>query len=261
MTWSILARDRKTGALGAAVATRFFAVGALAIHVEGGVAALATQALINPMYAVHAMPRLRAHEPPERIAELLLAADAGRAHRQLHILDATGRIFHHTGEQCVSWCGHVAGQDVSVAGNMLAGPIVVQQTLEAFHAASGPMAQRLLAALAAGEAAGGDKRGKQSAALKIATLDPYPDLDIRADDHPDPLRELQRLYRVSQERFAVFRRFLPGAGSPCGVFDRTIIDAAIQREGRIPGLALGAAAEPLTPSGSDPDTAPPPDRW
>jgi uncharacterized Ntn-hydrolase superfamily protein len=235
MTWSILARNPRTGTLGAAVATRFFAAGALAIHVEGEVAALATQALINPMYAVNAMPRLRAHEPPEQVAQSLLAADAGRAHRQLHILDATGRIFQHTGKECVSWCGHIAGQDVSVAGNMLAGPAVVQQTLEAFQAASGPMAERLLAALAAGEAAGGDKRGKQSAALKIATRDPFPDLDIRADDHPDPLRELQRLYSVSQERFAVFRRFLPGSDSPCGVFDRTIINAAIRRDGRMPG--------------------------
>ena len=84
----------------------------------------------------------------------------------------------------------------------------------------GTLAERLLTALEAGEAAGGDKRGKQSAALKICTRDPYPDLDIRTDDHPDPLAELRRLYAVSQERFAVFRRFLPGTDSPCGVFDR-----------------------------------------
>ena len=231
MTWSILARDPATGALGAAVATRFFAVGALAIHVEGGVAALATQALINPMYAVHGMPRLRAGEPPETVSAALLDADAGRAHRQLHMIDAQGRIAAVTGDACVAWCGHVAGTDVSVAGNMLAGPMVVQRTLAAFAAASGSFAERLLAALEAGEAAGGDKRGKQSAALKIATRDPYPDIDIRADDHPDPIAELRRLYAVSLERFAVFRRFLPGTDSPCGVFDRTVINAAIVREG------------------------------
>src|SRR5689334_24810947 len=91
MTWSILARDPATGALGAAVATHFFAVGALAIHVEGGVAALATQALINPMVAVHAMPRLRAGEAPDAVVAVLMQADAGRAHRQVHILDAAGR--------------------------------------------------------------------------------------------------------------------------------------------------------------------------
>ena len=128
MTWSILARDPATGALGAAVATRFFAVGALAIHVEGGVAALATQALINPMYAWHGMPRLRAGEAPEAVVAALLAADAGRAHRQIHILDAGGRMAAFTGEDCVSWCGSVRGVDVSVAGNMLAGTAVVEQT-------------------------------------------------------------------------------------------------------------------------------------
>ena len=234
MTWSILVRDPATGALGAAVATRFFAVGALCIHVEGGVAALATQALINPMYAVHGMPRLRAGEAPEDVAVGLLAGDAGREHRQLHMIDARGRIAQHTGRDCVSWCGSVRGVDVSVAGNMLAGPAVIEATLSAFQAAGGELAERLLTALEAGEAAGGDKRGRQSAALKICIADPYPDLDIRADDHPDPLAELRRLHRVSQEVFSVFRRFLPGAHSPCGVFDRVVIDAAIAREGKPP---------------------------
>ncbi|WP_428485141.1 DUF1028 domain-containing protein [Rhodopila sp.] len=228
MTWSILARDPATGALGAAVATRFFAVGALAIHVEGGVAALATQALINPMYAVLGMPRLRDQQAPDTVISRLLAADAGRDHRQIHVLHHDGRIAAHTGADCVGWCGSVSGKDVSVAGNMLAGPAVVSHTLAAFQAAVGPLAERLLTALEAGEAAGGDARGKQSAALKICTRDPYPDLDIRADDHPDPLRELRRLHAVSQERFAMFRRLLPGADSPCGVFDRHVIEAAIK---------------------------------
>jgi uncharacterized Ntn-hydrolase superfamily protein len=232
MTWSILVRDPATGALGAAVATRFFAVGALCIHVEGRVAALATQALVNPMYAVDGLTMLRAGEAPEAVAAALLAADAGRETRQLHILDAAGRIAQHTGADCIAWCGHVRGADISVAGNMLAGAVVIERTLDAFAAAQGSLAERLLTALEAGEAAGGDKRGKQSAALKIATHDPYPDLDIRTDDHPDPLAELRRLLRVSQERFAVFRRLMPGADSPCGVFDRAVIEAAVAREGR-----------------------------
>jgi uncharacterized Ntn-hydrolase superfamily protein len=234
MTWSILVRDPASGALGAAVATRFFAVGALCIHVEGGVAALATQALINPMYAVHGMAQLRAGDAPGTVAAALLGGDAGREHRQLHMIDAGGRIAQHTGADCVSWCGAVRGADVSVAGNMLSGPRVVEATLAAFQRADGSLAERLLTALEAGEAAGGDKRGKQSAALKVCTADPYPDLDIRTDDHPDPLAELRRLHRISLERFAVFRRFLPGAESPCGVFDRAVIEAAIAREGRPP---------------------------
>jgi uncharacterized Ntn-hydrolase superfamily protein len=118
---------------------------------------------------------------------------------------------------------------------MLAGPQVVQATLDAFASTQGPLAERLLTALEAGEAAGGDKRGKQSAALTICSRDPYPDIDIRADDHPDPLRELRRLLGVSRERYAVFRRFLPGADSPCGVFDRAVIDAAIARDAKPTG--------------------------
>jgi uncharacterized Ntn-hydrolase superfamily protein len=228
MTWSILARDPATGEIGAAVATRFFAVGALAIHVEGKVGALATQALINPMYAVHGMPRLRTGEAPEAIIAGLLADDAGRAHRQIHILATDGRIAAHTGTECLGWCGSVGGVDVSVAGNMLAGQAVVERTLAAFRRSKGPLAERLLAALEAGEAAGGDKRGKQSAALKVCSADPYPDLDIRADDHPDPLTELRRLHTVARERYLLFRQFLPGVESPCGVFDRAVIEGAIE---------------------------------
>ena len=232
MTWSILARDPATGALGAAVASRFFAVGALCIHVEGRVAALATQALVNPMYAVHAMPRLRAGENPAAIVQALTGPDPGVAQRQFHILDAVGRIAQHTGPDCVMWAGHVRGMDVSVAGNMLAGPAVVERTLDAFLHADGPLAGRLMTAMEAGEAAGGDKRGRQGAGLKVCLADPYPDLDIRADDHPDPLAELRRLYRVSQERYAVFRRYLAGTGNPWGTVDRAVIDAAIARDGR-----------------------------
>ena len=234
MTWSILARDTRYGTIGAAVASRFFATGAICLAVEGRVGALSTQALVNPMYAVNAMPRLRAGEDPAAILTDLIGPDAGADQRQLHILDASGRIAQHTGPGCINWAGHVRDTDVSVAGNMVAGEAVVRRTLEAFLASNGPLPERLLAAMQAGEAAGGDKRGKQSAALRICSADPYPDLDIRADDHPDPLAELHRLYRVSQERFAVFRRFLPGADSPCGVLDRAVIDAAIQRERRPP---------------------------
>ena len=231
MTWSILVRDAETGALGAAVASKFFAVGALCIHVEGQVAALATQAMVNPMYAVDAMPRLRAGGDPTVVLGDLAVPDPGGAQRQFHILDVQGRMAQHTGAECVTWAGHVSGQDVSVAGNMLAGPAVVDATMRAYLAATGPMAERLLAAMEAGEEAGGDKRGKQSAALKICSADPYPDLDIRADDHADPLAELRRLHRASLERFAVFRRFLAGRDSPYGIFDRAVINAACDAEG------------------------------
>ena len=231
MTWSILVRDKETGALGAAVASKFFAVGAVCIHVEGGVAALATQALVNPMYALHAMPRLREGADPAIVLGDCVVPDPGGNQRQSHILDASGRIAQHTGEGCVTWAGHVWGEDVSVAGNMLAGPEVVRATRDGYLAATGTMAERLLTAMEAGEAAGGDKRGRQSAALKLCSKDPYPDLDIRADDHADPLAELRRLYRVSLERYAVFRRFLAGTDNPYGTIDRDVINAAVEREG------------------------------
>jgi uncharacterized Ntn-hydrolase superfamily protein len=235
MTWSILVRDPATGAFGAAVASRFFAVGALCIHAEGGVGAVATQALVNPLYGLEAMNRLRVGEGAEAVVPALVSPDPGAGQRQLHMIDAAGRIGQHTGADCVVWAGHVAGQHVSVAGNMLAGPDVVRATLDAYLAGSGSMAERLLTAMEAGEAAGGDKRGRQSAALKISIRDPYPDLDIRADDHPDPLRELRRLYRVSLERYAVFRRFLPGRDNPWGTIERGPIDAAIERDRVPPG--------------------------
>jgi uncharacterized Ntn-hydrolase superfamily protein len=230
MTWSILARDPATGTLGVAVASRFFAVGAICPFVEGRVGALATQALVNPMYAAHAMPRLRMHEDPATILATLVSPDPGADQRQFHLIDASGRIAQHTGLNCVDWAGHVSADNVSVAGNMLAGEATVRATLEAYLSASGPMPERLLTAMEAGEKAGGDKRGKQSAGLKIAHNDPYPDLDIRADDHPDPLSELCRLYQVSLERFAVFRTLLAGNDSAWGVLDRTTIDTTIARD-------------------------------
>ena len=231
MTWSIIARDSVTGQFGVAVATKFFAVGARVPHIAAGCGSIATQALVNPYYGIDGVALLREGRDVSDIVETLTAADQGRESRQLHIMDANGHIAAHTGRECVDWCGHIKGDGFSIAGNMLAGAAVLDDTAKAYIANPNlPFARRLIAAMRAGEAAGGDKRGKQSAALKICTRDPYPDLDIRADDHPDPLAELRRLYRVSRERFAVFRRFLPGTESPWGVFDRAVIDAAIARE-------------------------------
>jgi uncharacterized Ntn-hydrolase superfamily protein len=173
------------------------------------------------------MERLRAGAAPQKVLDALLAEDAGRASRQFHILDAEGRIAQHTGSDCVGWCGTVSAPNLSVAGNMLAGAAVLEATREAFLASPElPMADRLLHAMEAGQAAGGDARGRQAAALMVASRDPYPDLDLRVDDHADPLAELRRLLGVARERYVHFRRFLPGADHP-GVFDRAVINAAI----------------------------------
>ena len=230
MTWSIVARDPSTGAFGIAVATRFFAVGALCPHGAGGIGALATQALINPLYGPRGLQLLREGLPAEMVVEALTEADPGRVARQVHLQDATGRISAHTGNECVPWCGHVIHAGFSVAGNMLAGGGVIEETARAYvENATLSFPRRLILALKGGEAAGGDKRGKQSAALKIYSTEEYPALDIRVDDHFDPLTELDRLETVSRERFVPFAAFLPTRDAPGGVWDRAVIEAAIAR--------------------------------
>ena len=236
MTWSIVARDPASGAFGVAVATRFFAVGALCAHADGGVGALATQALINPTYGPRGLRLLREGVPAQTVADVLAGADPGAAARQLHVQDAQGRIAAFTGAECVPWCGHAVHDGFSVAGNMLAGPEVIERTAGAYRdALSLPFARRLIAALRAGEAAGGDKRGKQSAALRIFGSEEYPLLDLRVDDHPDPLAELERLEAVSRERFVHFAKFFATRERPGGVWDRATIDAGIARATAHPG--------------------------
>ena len=230
MTWSIVARHPETGAFGIAVATRFFAVGALVPHALGGVGALATQALINPTYGPRGLRMLREGTPARTVVEVLTASDEGRATRQLHVQDSAGTIAAYTGDACVPWCGHMIRTGFSVAGNMLTGPEVIAETARAYEeSATLPFPRRLIAALKAGEAAGGDKRGKQSAALVVYSTEEYPALDLRVDDHPDPLAELERLEAVSRERFVHFAKFLPTHASPAGTYDRDVIEAGIAR--------------------------------
>jgi len=236
MTWSIIARDHATGQLAIAVATRFFAVGGRVPFIAAGVGAIATQALLNPFYGVEGLDLLRQGIAPTDVVARLTAADAGRDHRQLHVMDASVRIAAHTGAECVGWCGHLAGGGFSIAGNMLAGPAVLDATATAYIAGAAlPLARRLILAMRAGEAAGGDKRGRQSAALLIHGEEQWSDLDLRVDDHFDPLGELARLEQVSRERWVHFRRFLPSRADPVGETDRTVIEA---------GIAQSRAREP-----------------
>jgi uncharacterized Ntn-hydrolase superfamily protein len=229
MTWSIIARDIITGQIGIAVATKFFAVGARVPHIAPQIGGVATQALVNPYYGIDGVKLLREGKSPHDIIATLIAADDGRESRQLHITDASGRIAAHTGSECVDWCGHVEGAGFSIAGNMLAGARVLGDTAKAYVAYEKlPFAQRLIAAMKAGEAAGGDKRGKQSAALLIHGEEEWSNLDLRVDDHADPLAELERLEQVSRERWVHFRPFLPTRKNPAGVTDRAVIDASIQ---------------------------------
>ena len=229
MTWSILARDER-GNFGVAIASRFFAVGALCIHTRRGVGALSTQALMNPLYGPAGMEHLAAGRSAAHVVETLTNADDGRAQRQLHILPAVGSPAAYTGAACVDWCGQLLFPDFSVAGNMLAGAAVLDATARAFRDSKGlPLAERLLAAMAAGEAAGGDRRGKQAAALRIHGDEDHPQLDIRVDDHAEPIAELARLYDKSLERYQPFMACLPGRHDTTGLTDRTEIEARIAR--------------------------------
>jgi uncharacterized Ntn-hydrolase superfamily protein len=230
MTWSIIARDELTSEIGIAVATRFFAVGARVPFIEGGAGALSTQALINPLYGRAGLALLRQGVPAAEVVRQMTEADAGREHRQLHVMDVAGTFGAHTGSACVEWCGHLIRETYSVAGNMLGGPQVIEATAEAYAGNAGlSFPRRLIAAMKAGEAAGGDKRGKQSAALLVYSTEEYADLDLRVDDHADPLTELQRLEKVSRERWVHFRKFLPRRGDPVGVTDRDLINAEIDK--------------------------------
>lgn len=229
MTWSILHHERATGRIAVAVATRFFAVGARVPYVAPRHGALCTQALLNPLYGPRGLALLRAGVAAAAVVRLLTEADGGRDHRQLHVLGGDGRFAAHTGAACVPWCGHWIGDDLSVAGNMLAGPAVLSETVRYFREnAARPLARRLIGALKAGERAGGDRRGKQSAALQIWDDRDYSELDLRVDDHVEPLLELARLEAASRERWTRFRPFLATDGRPAGELDRAVIDAAVE---------------------------------
>ena len=230
MTWSIIARDKATGQFGIAVATKFFAVGARVPHIAAGIGGVATQALVNPYYGIDGVKMLREGKAPQDIVSALTAADSGCETRQLHIMDAKNRIAAFTGKECVDWCGSLAGDGFSLAGNMLAGAQVLDQTAKAYVANENlPFARRLIAAMRAGEAAGGDKRGRQSAALLIHEVEEWSALDLRVDDHAEPIAELRRLHDVSLERFQPFVACLPSSRDPCGITDRSVIEAEIAR--------------------------------
>ncbi|HEY3231548.1 MAG TPA: DUF1028 domain-containing protein [Roseiflexaceae bacterium] len=201
-TFSIVARDPHNGDLGVAVASKFLAVGSVAPWARAGAGAVATQARANIAYGPDGLALLERGRSAQEALDQLLASDELREQRQVGIVDAHGGAAAHTGVECMDWAGHVVGAGFAAQGNILAGAAVVQALAGAFTQAGGELAERLLAALAAGDAAGGDKRGRQSAALYVARaggaygglLDRY--IDLRVDDHPAPIPELARLLKL-----------------------------------------------------------------
>ena len=227
MTYSILAKDPETGAIGIAVASRFFACGALVPHIGRGVA-VATQAFVNPIWGTEGLRRLQVGEAGADVLADFIRRDAGQAQRQAHMMDAAGNSVVFTGADCVDWAGHISGAGFSVAGNMLTGPEVVAQTARTWQERTElPFAERLWSSMQAGEDAGGDKRGRQAAALRIHCGQDYPWLDLLVDDHADPLAELRRLLAVAKERYLFVAEIMPTSECFSGAPDRRDTDLKI----------------------------------
>ena len=202
-TFSIVAADPNTGEVGVAVASRFFAVGTVVPHARAGVGAVATQSYANTSFGKHGLSLLSHGSSPEKVLEVLLGNDKGRNKRQVGLVSASGASASYTGTSCIAWAGGRSGPNYAVQGNILTGEEVVAAMEKAFLSTVGkPLGTRLYAAIEAGDAAGGDSRGKQSAALLVCRKDGgyggFTDraIDIRVDDHPQPIRELGRLLDI-----------------------------------------------------------------
>ena len=201
-TFSIAAYDSVTQELGVAVQSRAFSVGMAVPWAEAGVGAIATQASTNETFGPAGLNLLRSGKAVPEVMRALIDADSGSAHRQLGIVDARGRSANFTGKQCSSWAGGITGPGYAIQGNILAGEAVVKGMERAFLDTKGELSERLLAALVAGQAAGGDKRGMESAAIVVVRpSEQYPEyryryVDLRVEDHKDPINELIRVYRM-----------------------------------------------------------------
>ena len=201
-TYSIVARDSETGDLGVAVQSHWFSVGSIVSWAEAGVGAIATQSLVNVSFGPRGLELLKAGKTAQEALSFLLAEDEGREFRQVAIIDIQGNVAVHTGKKCIADAGDHKGENFSVQANMMLNKDVWPAMAEAFEAASGPLAERMYTALQAGEAAGGDIRGQQSAAILVVRGKPtgkiWEDrmIDIRVEDHPEAVREIGRVLRL-----------------------------------------------------------------
>jgi uncharacterized Ntn-hydrolase superfamily protein len=200
-TYSIVARDPDTGEVGVAVRSHWFSVGSIVSWARPGVGAVATQSIGEPSYGPGLLDLLGDGVAPADALAQLTAADERARFRQVAVVDAGGRVAAHTGEGCMAFAGDQAGDGYSVQANMMASAAVWPAMAEAFEAAEGPLARRLLAALRAAEGAGGDVRGRQSSAIVVAPADGEPwrlSVDLRVEDHPEPLDEIERLLDLAE---------------------------------------------------------------
>lgn len=204
-TFSMVARCERMGELGVCVSTATLAVGSVVPHVELDVAAIATQATTNVIYGIKGLRLMKLGLTPSNALDTLLREDEKRETRQVIMIDKDGRTAVFTGEETVEWKGHLVGTNYATAGNMLAGSQVIEAMAKTFESTDCPLEERLMQVLEAGQRAGGDKRGKVSAALlvrkRIAVASMRPWIDLRVDEHPDPVAELRRIYEIFKARY------------------------------------------------------------
>lgn len=210
MTFSIVARCGRTGELGVAVATAVPAVGSMCPYLAAGVGAASTQSWVNPYLAIDALALMQQGIPAADALTRVLAADAGAPDRQFGLIGAQGPGVAFTGARCTPWCGQITGPDFAIQGNMLVGEATLTAMREAFAAdPADDLAGRLMAALSACDAAGGDLRGRQSAALRVVSTEAYSTLDLRVDEHPQPVAELRRVLAVARRQLLPFVQGMP----------------------------------------------------
>lgn len=217
MTFSIVAHCPRAGQLGVAVSTAVPAVGAMCPYVRAGVGAVSTQSWVNPYLAIEALRLMEGGLSGPAALDTVLSGDDARDVRQIGVVDHAGRAASWSGAGCTSWFGHIVGDGFAVQGNMLVGEATITRMAEAFRDSAGSdLAERLLLALEAGQAAGGDRRGRQSAALRVHDVEDYALLDLRVDEHADPVGELRRVFGIARLQLLPFVVGMPRKGAPAG---------------------------------------------
>ena len=240
-TFSISARCARSGMLGVAVSTAVPGVGGICPFVRPGVGAVSTQAWVNPYLGLDAVELLARGRSAEQAVREAIDADPGRAVRQLGAVDARGRSSAWTGEDCVDWAGQKTGPDVSIQGNMLVGPATLEAMFESFAATGDEdLPERLVKVLEAGQAAGGDKRGRQSAALVVFHKERYPHIDMRVDEHREPVRELRRVFEVAKQQYLPFVVGMPTRENPLGALGEDVVEMLMRAPADRPGGTLSS---------------------
>ncbi len=242
-TYSIVARCPRSGEFGAAVATAVPAVGAICLYIQSGVGAVSTQSWVNPYLATAILEQLQAGLSINHALSQVLKDDPAANLRQLAAIGREGSPAVWTGSDCTQWCGHQRGDDYCAQGNMLTGAGVVEAMGKAFDdTADQPLDERLMCALEAAQKAGGDKRGRQSAALKVVGSEVYGRVDLRVDEHPDPVAELRRILEVARQQLAPFIDGMPKRGAEPAASSDEVVQLLMKSPPERPGG--GGSAEP-----------------